>query len=88
MTQHAGEGEPFGASRSGEEDAGLSESPRHECGVFGVFGNPEATTLTYLGLYALQHRGQEGAGIVSCDGDFDHIPGLRRKDPEDLHRHR
>ena len=69
MTQHAGEGEPFGASRSGEEDAGLSESPRHECGVFGVFGNPEATTLTYLGLYALQHRGQEGAGIVSCDGD-------------------
>ena len=35
-----------------------------ECGVFGVFGHEEAATLTYLGLYALQHRGQEGAGIV------------------------
>ncbi len=36
-----------------------------ECGVFGVFGHKDAATLTYLGLYALQHRGQEGAGIVS-----------------------
>ncbi|MFP6615069.1 MAG: hypothetical protein VCB26_01570, partial [Candidatus Hydrogenedentota bacterium] len=35
-----------------------------ECGIFGVFGHEEAATLTYLGLYALQHRGQEGAGIV------------------------
>src|SRR6204780_5182664 len=39
-----------------------------ECGVFGVFGPPEAANLTYLGLYALQHRGQESAGIVSSDG--------------------
>jgi len=39
-----------------------------ECGVFGVFGHPEAANLAYLGLYALQHRGQEGAGIVSSDG--------------------
>jgi amidophosphoribosyltransferase len=39
-----------------------------ECGVFGVFGHPEAANLTYLGLYALQHRGQEGAGICSSDG--------------------
>jgi len=38
-----------------------------ECGVFGIFGHPEASTLTYLGLYALQHRGQEGAGIVAFD---------------------
>ena len=38
------------------------------CGVFGVFGHPEAAKLTYLGLYALQHRGQESAGIVSSDG--------------------
>ena len=38
-----------------------------ECGVFGVFGHPDAATLTYLGLYALQHRGQEGAGIVASD---------------------
>src|SRR5260370_32138417 len=39
-----------------------------ECGVFGVFGHPEAANLAYLGLYALQHRGQESAGIVSSDG--------------------
>lgn len=38
-----------------------------ECGVFGVFGHPEAANLIYLGLYALQHRGQEGAGIVCSD---------------------
>jgi amidophosphoribosyltransferase len=38
------------------------------CGVFGVYGHPEAANLTYLGLYALQHRGQEGTGIVSSDG--------------------
>lgn len=36
-----------------------------KCGIFGVFGHPEASNLTYLGLYALQHRGQESAGIVS-----------------------
>ncbi|MEA3364643.1 MAG: class II glutamine amidotransferase [Candidatus Hydrogenedentes bacterium] len=47
----------------------LTESPGDKCGIFGVYGNPEATTLTYLGLYALQHRGQEGAGIVSWDGE-------------------
>lgn len=41
---------------------------KEECGVFGVYGHPEASNLTYLGLYALQHRGQEGAGIVSSDG--------------------
>ncbi len=39
-----------------------------ECGVFGVFGHAEAANLTYLGLHALQHRGQEGAGICSSDG--------------------
>ena len=41
---------------------------REECGVFGIFGHPEASKLTYLGLYALQHRGQESAGIAACDG--------------------
>ncbi|MEO6213801.1 MAG: amidophosphoribosyltransferase [Vicinamibacterales bacterium] len=42
---------------------------RDECGVFGIFGHPEASNLTYLGLYALQHRGQESAGIVTSDGE-------------------
>src|SRR6478609_5486547 len=40
-----------------------------ECAVFGIYGHKEAANLTYLGLYALQHRGQEGSGIVSSDGD-------------------
>ena len=37
---------------------------KEECGVFGIYGNPEAAKLTYLGLYSLQHRGQESAGIA------------------------
>src|SRR6187402_2669533 len=41
---------------------------REECGVFGIFGHTEAANLTYLGLYALQHRGQESVGIASSDG--------------------
>jgi amidophosphoribosyltransferase len=48
---------------------------KHECGIFGIFGSVDASKLTYLGLYALQHRGQESAGIVSCRGGH-------------LHRHR
>jgi amidophosphoribosyltransferase len=40
-----------------------------ECGVFGIFGHPEAAKLTALGLHALQHRGQEACGIVSYDGE-------------------
>jgi amidophosphoribosyltransferase len=40
-----------------------------ECGVFGIFGHPEAANMTYLGLYALQHRGQESAGIAASDGE-------------------
>jgi amidophosphoribosyltransferase len=39
-----------------------------QCGLFGIFGHPEAAHLAYLGLYALQHRGQESAGIVATDG--------------------
>lgn len=46
----------------------LGHDIHEECGVFGVFNHPEASNLTYLGLYALQHRGQEGAGICSSDG--------------------
>ena len=46
----------------------MQQYPKHYCGVFGIFGHPNAAELTYYGLYALQHRGQESAGIVSCDG--------------------
>ena len=42
---------------------------KDECGIFGIFGHPEAASLTSLGLYALQHRGQESAGIAAGDGD-------------------
>ena len=41
---------------------------REECGVFGIFGHPEAAAVTALGLHALQHRGQEAAGIAISDG--------------------
>jgi len=56
----------------------LSEEPtfdidadrlREECGLFGIFGHPEAAAITALGLHALQHRGQEAAGITSFDGE-------------------
>lgn len=47
----------------------MEEDKLHEeCGLFGVFGHPEAANLTYLGLYSLQHRGQESTGIVSSNG--------------------
>jgi amidophosphoribosyltransferase len=42
--------------------------PKDECGVCGIFGHPDAARLTYFGLYALQHRGQESTGIVTSDG--------------------
>jgi amidophosphoribosyltransferase len=45
---------------------------REECGIFGIFGHPDAAAITTLGLHALQHRGQEAAGIVSFDGDLFH----------------
>jgi amidophosphoribosyltransferase len=46
----------------------MQHYPKHYCGVFGIFGHPNAAELTYYGLYALQHRGQESAGIVTSDG--------------------
>ena len=45
-----------------------SSRPKEECGVCGIFGHPDAAKLAYFGLYALQHRGQESAGIVASDG--------------------
>ena len=65
--------------------------PKHYCGVFGIFGHPNAAELAYFGLYALQHRGQESAGIVSChEGKFykHHGMGLVPQifnDPKILH---
>jgi len=46
----------------------MTDKPKEFCGVIGMYGHPEASEMTYLGLYTLQHRGQEGAGIVTSDG--------------------
>src|SRR6266550_3375385 len=55
------------------QDSGLEgDTLREECGVFCIFGHPEAAAVTALGLHALQHRGQEAAGIVSFDGNRFH----------------
>jgi amidophosphoribosyltransferase len=55
----------------------MQEYPKHYCGVFGVYGHPNAAELTYYGLYALQHRGQESAGIVTCkDREFHAHKGM------------
>ena len=50
----------------------IDDHPKEECGVFGIYGHPEAANMAYLGLYSLQHRGQESAGIVASDGDRVH----------------
>jgi amidophosphoribosyltransferase len=57
----------------------MSDGFREECGVFGILGNPDAARLTYLGLYALQHRGQEAAGIVTSTPG-----GLQRRKAQGL----
>ena len=57
----------------------FDDKPRCECGVFGILGHPRAVEFTYLGLRALQHRGQESAGIVAADDDsftYHHGMGL------------
>jgi amidophosphoribosyltransferase len=50
----------------------MADDLGEKCGIFGVYQHPEAAKLTYLGLYALQHRGQESSGIVSSDGNTLH----------------
>jgi amidophosphoribosyltransferase len=50
-------------------DRGDTDHFHDECGVFGIFGHPDAAALAALGLHALQHRGQEAAGIVAYDGE-------------------
>ena len=46
-----------------------ADTLREECGVFGILGHEDASALTALGLHALQHRGQEAAGIVTVDNE-------------------
>ncbi|GAB3458641.1 amidophosphoribosyltransferase [Insolitispirillum peregrinum] len=58
---------PFGLPEQGDDD-----KPREECGVFGIFNDADAAAHTALGLHALQHRGQEAAGIVASDGSQFH----------------
>lgn len=54
-----------------------SRSLNEECGIFGVFGLEDANQIVYFGLHSLQHRGQEGAGIVTSEGsDFHHYRGI------------
>jgi amidophosphoribosyltransferase len=56
------------------ETAELDDDKFHdECGLFGVWNHPEAANVTYLGLYSLQHRGQESAGIAATDGQSFHV---------------
>lgn len=50
----------------------MFHSMKEQCGVFGIYDHPEAANITYLGLYGLQHRGQESAGIISSDGQSLH----------------
>ena len=66
MPQGSGSG---AASTRALEEREQLDKLKDECGVFGIFGHPEAANLTYLGLYALQHRGQESAGIATADGE-------------------
>ena len=61
---------PFDKFADGSE---RSDKFKEECGVVGIHAHPEASTLAYLGLHALQHRGQESAGIVSSDGVTLHV---------------
>ncbi|HEX2556182.1 MAG TPA: amidophosphoribosyltransferase [Microvirga sp.] len=62
-----------GAGAAAERNLDLDgDTLREECGVFGIYGHPDASAITALGLHALQHRGQEAAGIVSFDGHVFH----------------
>src|SRR5262245_30486847 len=55
----------------------LFDKMKEECGVFGVFGHPDASSLSYYGLHALQHRGEESCGICTSDnGDFHYHRGM------------
>ncbi len=66
MTPTSPEAIPDAPAEAGFDPDG--DRLREECGVFGIFGHPDAAAITALGLHALQHRGQEAAGIVAYDG--------------------
>ena len=55
----------------------MDDKLHHECGVLGVYGVPDAAGLAYYGLHALQHRGQQGCGIVTVnqEGEFNRVRG-------------
>src|ERR1035441_6189216 len=59
---------PLRMTSEEEEDATPFDKLREECGVMAIYGHPDAARMTYWGLYALQHRGQESAGIAAADG--------------------
>lgn len=69
LPRHTASGSPAVRTMNPFDD----DKPREECGVFGIFGHEESAALTTLGLHALQHRGQEAAGIVACDGERFHM---------------
>ncbi len=72
--QGHGKGKPISQRQPTMKNGGRrSDRPQHECGIYGIFGHEDAAKLTYFGLYALQHRGQESAGIVVADGGRVHI---------------
>jgi amidophosphoribosyltransferase len=71
----------------------MTDKFHDECGVFGIFDHPEAAKMTYLGLYALQHRGQESAGIaitdgerITCERGMGQVADIFRKDRLDVLR--
>jgi amidophosphoribosyltransferase len=68
---------PLRMTSEEEEDATPFDKLHEECGVMAIYGHPDAARLTYWGLYALQHRGQESAGIAAADGtDVTDIKGM------------
>jgi amidophosphoribosyltransferase len=64
---------PVVSQSVGTFPARLLDKFHDQCAVFGIYGHKEAANIVYLGLYALQHRGQEGSGIVSSDGETFHV---------------
>src|ERR1044071_7580156 len=69
-TRPSGSGQTPSVASSSRKWPDMLDKFKDECGVFGIFGHHESANMTYLGLYALQHRGQESAGIAVSDGQI------------------